>query len=169
MPRKRKVPTPGAATDPRGGPRTGQPGRAYPNRSDLTAQPARSAPNQPYGARAMQESAQRAVPMAGGPTLPAVPGTSGVAAGPVGGPPPSPAGGPLPGAAGDFLRPSERPDEPLTAGLPVGPGAGPSALPAPHNPGSDILPQLQALYAAFPSEGLREIIEDIETGNGGIA
>ena len=37
-------------------------------------------------------------------------------------------GSPLVGAAGPLDRPTERPNEPVTHGLPVGPGAGPEAL-----------------------------------------
>lgn len=43
-------------------------------------------------------------------------------------PAPQPTPGPLPGEAGDLLRPTERPDEPITAGLDVGEGNGSDAL-----------------------------------------
>lgn len=59
-------------------------------------------PGQTYGAETVQKNAMDAVPMAATP-LPA-PGT-------------------LP-----LVRPSERPNEPFTHGLPVGPGDGPEAL-----------------------------------------
>jgi hypothetical protein len=34
----------------------------------------------------------------------------------------------MPGSNGPLTRPTERPNEPVTHGLPVGPGAGPEAL-----------------------------------------
>lgn len=98
---------------PRGGARQGTPGRAYGNRSDLngpkppgTPLPVTAAAGQPYGARKAQEDAQRAVPMAAG--LPA----------------------PAPTQVPSLAEPSSRPDEPVTSGLPMGPGAGPEALTA---------------------------------------
>lgn len=59
-------------------------------------------PGQTYGAETAQKNAMDAVPMA---------------------PSPLPAPGSVP-----LVRPSERPNEPFTHGLPVGPGAGPEAL-----------------------------------------
>src|SRR5438034_8515331 len=74
MPRARKaptVPTPGAGpADPRGGPRAGTPGKAYPQRSDLTAQKVATTPNQAYGEAGQQATAQRTVPLAGPPAQP---------------------------------------------------------------------------------------------------
>jgi len=130
MPRARRSPVPGQAGDPRGGPRVGTPGRQYANRSDLTAQPVRVATGQPYGEAGAQAAAQRAVP------LPQTPGPPTVAAAPpVSGPP----GGPYPGEVTSLQAPTQRPNEPLTHGLPMGPGAGPEVLPQtapPDNVGS---------------------------------
>ncbi len=42
------------------------------------------------------------------------------------GSPPSQA--PAPGSLGNFLGPTQRPGEPVTAGIPLGPGPGPEAL-----------------------------------------
>lgn len=54
--------------------------------------------------------------------------------------------------------PTERPEEPLTAGSPSGPGPGPEALNlAP--PEQDEADELRAIYKMFPTEGLRELIE----------
>lgn len=54
------------------------------------------------------------------------------------------------------------PNEPVTAGLPIGPGAGPEALlMAP--PGDAELGELRAIYNERPSDGLRRLIEFIET------
>lgn len=127
MPRTRKR---------QGGPREGQPGKAYPNRSDLTAQKVAVAPGQTYGEGAAQERAQQALPMAGAPAPPP-------------GPAPGPgAMGPAPGAGGPFGRPTERPDEPSTTGLAMGPGAGPEALMM-NRPEAD--PDLALLRAYLPT------------------
>ena len=131
---------------PRGGPRNGTPGTAYPNRTDLAQQPslpARVATDQTYGKAQQQLQAQRTVPMAPPPTL-IGPTGPGPAAAPPG--PPAPAGPPAgpgpalppaplppqmaPGGAGPLERATERPDEPVTAGAPLGPGPGPE-LPTP--------------------------------------
>lgn len=104
------------------------------NRVDrLTPEAPTAAPNQPYGEAGQQIAAQRAVPLAGAPTMQA------------GGPPPPPQPGGAPaGGPGDLMaaaqahngpgnsmlltRPTERPNEPVTYGLPIGPGGGPEAL-----------------------------------------
>lgn len=110
-----------------------RPGAA--NRTDLatpTPAPIQTAPGQTYGEAGAQQAAQHAIPTANGPTMPASPG--------------APASLPPQGAPGlsDIMaqatqhagpsnslaidRPTERPDEPVTHGLPGGPGAGPEAL-----------------------------------------
>lgn len=99
----------------RGGARTGTPGTAYPNRTDLAGS---VATGQPYGHAAAQLDAQSIVPMG----TPSVPAAS------------TPASWPLPGAAGPLDRPTERPGEPVTAGVGVGPGPGPT----PEGPDPDI-------------------------------
>lgn len=93
---------------PRGGKRSGKPGGLYPNRSDLRGPgtpdiPKQEFQGQPYGAATQQAQAQQVAPVAA---------------------PPMPA----PGSLGAFNRPTERPDEPITAGLPSGPGPGPEVL-----------------------------------------
>lgn len=119
---------------PRGGRRRGAPGTAYGNRTDMNKPvPVQAATGQPYGAAKAQLDAQRAVPVA---------------------PPPSP-----PGGMGDFLRATERPGEPLTAGIPSGPGPGPEALNMTGNPDRD---ELGAIYMQFPSEGLRQLLEAMD-------
>lgn len=99
------------------------------NRTDL-AVPNVQAPAQEYGERQAQQAAQRAVPVAAPPGQPSPPTTpaQGAPSGPVGGPPAQglpPVSGPgiLP-----FLHPTNRPNEPVTAGLPTGAGPGPEAL-----------------------------------------
>lgn len=116
-----------------GGVRTGSPG-ARPNRTDIAAPravPNEVAPGQTYGAGAAETAAQRAVPVSqppGPPTGAPVP-TSGAAgpdlpaAGQPFNPPPGQAPGELP-----WLHPTNRPHEPITAGLPVGAGGGPEIL-----------------------------------------
>lgn len=91
---------------PRGGARQGKPGKAYPQRTDLSAvkPPMMAATGQPYGQAKAQMDAQRAVPVAPPPAQPPV-------------------------AAKPFVRPTERPQEPVTAGVSLGPGPGPEALP----------------------------------------
>lgn len=51
----------------------------------------------------------------------------------MGGAMPSLGAGPGPGELGPLTAPTDRPGEPLTHGLPTGPGAGPEAL-TPPNP-----------------------------------
>jgi hypothetical protein len=130
-----------------GGMRVGAPGTAYPNRSDLSSQkslPARAATGQTYGQAGQQLQAQQTVPMApqpvpmpppGGPG-PALPTGPAPSPPPMGGPPPSPMPSPAPaGSLGPYNGPTERPNEPITAGAPFGAGPGPEALaPSPLMP-----------------------------------
>ena len=53
--------------------------------------------------------------------------------------------------------PSARPDEPVTAGMPFGPGSGPNPVGMPTE--SPLLRQLRAMYAQYPSIHLRRMIE----------
>lgn len=130
-----------------GGRRQGTPGQAYGNRTDLNQnrQPIRVASGQEYGARQAQVAAQKAVPL----PAPPVPAS-----------PPAPA----PGSFGAFNRPTEFPDEPLTAGLPVGPGAGPEAIVAPGGLSADerVLAELKGLYRANPNRDLARLIAHAE-------
>jgi hypothetical protein len=104
----------------KGGKRQGTPGTAYGNRSDLNM-PISTVPNQEYGKAAMQRSAQQAVPMGQSPVAPTVP-TAPTQSQPL----------PRPGSM-PHIAPTTRPNEPVTNGLPFGPGAGPEALnPAPN-------------------------------------
>src|ERR1019366_1401153 len=91
------------------------------NRPDLTMPQAPSAaPGQEYGAAAASLASQSAVPMAGGAQPPA--GQDMMAALQA-----HTAANPA-GARGAIDRPTERPNEPVTHGLPVGPGGGPEVL-----------------------------------------
>lgn len=145
---------------PRGGQRTGKPGKSYGNRTDLNpAVPIKAAPGQQYGKATAQIEAQRAVPVAR-------PATDVVAPAPAVGPDASaPASGPaappmpLPGQVIPLDAPSQRPGEPITAGLAMGAGAGPEALGPLGGGGEDVGMQLRAIYAQFPNEDLRSLLE----------
>lgn len=87
-------------------------------------------------------------------------------------PQPSPAGpasesvrGPGPAGPASVIpldAPTMRPDEPLTAGVDIGPGPG---APPMSQPATDpLIEELRAAYLAFPSEDLRELLEDYDTG-----
>lgn len=128
---------------PRGGKRTGTPGTAYANRSDLN-RPATGVPTPTYGDKAAQQRAQQAIPL------------------PEQSAPPAPQQRvPVPGERGAFDRDTERPGEVISSGLPIGPGPGPSAL----MPAVD--PALEALRKAMrvaPNNRIQDLIEAIEAG-----
>lgn len=135
----------------RGGARTGTPGQGYANRTDLHAvQPIRVAPSAQYGQGVAQADAQRAIP------LPAQPPP----AAPMGGAaPPAPQGPPvLPGSLGEFHRPTERPSEPLQAGLATGPGGGPPPAPDPMLTVAAILNRLPAEHDSPEAAALRNVL-----------
>jgi hypothetical protein len=122
--------------------------KQYPNRSDLRNSaklPAKAATGQTYGEAGKQLAAQRAVPMAAPPT----------AVAPVATQPPV-----APGSMGPLNRPTERPDEPLTAGAPFGPGTTPQGMQYMGPRNSDpILDELRALYAQFPNDDLANMLD----------
>ena len=105
-------------------PRTGKGGKqqgasqtAYGNRSDLNnrgPEPITVAPGEPYGQRQMLEDAQRAIPVSGVQTpAPAAEAPQAAPQAPQAAPQaPTPGPGEIP-----FLHPTERPDEPVNAGL----------------------------------------------------
>jgi hypothetical protein len=110
-----------------------------------------AATGQTYGEAGKQMAAQRAVPM---------------------GAPPTEAAGqpqmrrPMPGSLGDLTRPTERPDEPITAGADF--GAGPSSLqagilPAP-SASNDVLEQLLYLNRLYPNPDVENLISVIRDG-----
>lgn len=129
MPRKAK-------SGNRGGRRAGNPATAYPNRSDLNE--TKTVPPAAFTGQAYGQATQQARVQQSGPRPPAFP---------------------PPGSLGDFAGPTARPDEPLTAGAPVGPGPGPESLGVLGGTDTDI--RIRALYQAHPSEPLREIIESM--------
>ena len=111
-----------------GGTRTGTPGTAYPQRTDLnTSLPVQTAPSEgrDFGAVARDERAQREVPLRPPPSA-----TAGVPNVP----------GPAPGELTGLNAPTRRPNQPLTDGVDIGPGRGPEALmSSPRKVGSRLL------------------------------
>lgn len=66
---------------------------------------------------------------------------------------------------GPFDRPTETPDEPVTAGLPIGPGPGPEAIPAAGiQPGSkqDLMLQVRAIASRYPNPALLALLTELE-------
>lgn len=125
----------------------------YPNRSDLR-NPANkvakmAATGQTYGKATEQIRAQEAVPMGSGPNAEL----------------PEPA--PIPGQFGPLDRTSERPAEPITAGMSFGEGPGPEMLAATPNmaPGSkdDLIMQLRAAAAKYPNPNLIQLLVMLES------
>lgn len=132
--------------DRRGGARVGRAGASYPNRSDMRTQPVRTPPSTSYGEAAASERAQQAIP------LPAQAQGAGAAAGMPAAPAPLPGDQPL-------GRPSDRPGEPLTAGLPIGAGLGPSAsMPTPD----PVVAVLREGLRRFPNQALAALLEAME-------
>ena len=113
--------------------------KQYPNRSDLRGGKVakQTVTGQTYGQATQQMEAQSAVPMASAPTdRPVV----------------------APGSMGAFDRPTGRPEEPVTAGASFGPGPTPQTQFA--IPTSDpVLIELRALYQAYPSEELADMLD----------
>lgn len=132
----------------RGGARSGTPGKAYSNRSDMQAPKAPT--GLPYGEHKQLVDAQHAVPL---PNVGAAPAAGGVL--PAQGTPP---------ALGDFTRPTERPTEPVTAGLSVGPGPGPEALQTVGPAADQIGLRLRVLYQQNPNNDLLRLIELHDNG-----
>ena len=128
----------------------------YPNRTDLN-NPAKklavtTTPGQTYGEAGAQRRAQQAVPM-GAPQAPQVA-------------PQQQQRQPLP--VTPLNAPSERPDEPVTAGNPLGAGPGMESLPQPRpmgtTPGSrqDLINQVRYIYSKTPNTALLQLILELE-------
>lgn len=102
-----------------------------------------AARGQTYGKAKQQMEAQRAVPMARQPTeiMPERPRVR-------------------PGDLGPFGRPTERPNEPITAGVSVGPGPGPAGagIPVILDQARGAIEELRAIYEMFPSDDLADLI-----------
>ena len=107
------------------GARQGAEGTAYSNRTDLNV-PKMTVPGQEYGMAGQQMQAQSAVPMGSTP-MPQMAAPA---------PAPQAQSVPMPGSL-PHLEATQRPNEPVTAGLPFGPGPGPEVLAnqaAPNSP-----------------------------------
>ena len=121
---------------------------AYGQRTDLNKMPATAVPGQTYGEAGAQKSAQQAVPM-GASAQPAPPSVT-------------------PGQYGPFDRATERPNEPVTTGNPLGAGAGPEVLPAPPpaylQPGSreDLISQVRYIYSKNPNSAVFQLLLELE-------
>jgi hypothetical protein len=125
----------------------------YPNRSDLRNAATRTArfTGQTYGQATQQARSQQAVRPG---TQPETLQAQAMAAGQA-----SPR--PRPGAQ-SLLRPTERPDEPITAGAPFGPG--PNQLSGMRRrlmPVDDVEENLRVLYEMYPNEGVRLLLTRI--------
>lgn len=119
---------------------------SYKNRTDLQNPAAKiaasAAKGQTYGEAGKQIAAQKAVPMGASPadTVPQAPQVQ-------------------PGQLGALNRPTERPAEPVTAGAPFGPGpSSPAGFAVPRN-NDPVLQELRALYQAYPSEDLADLLD----------
>lgn len=124
---------------PRGGRRQGRPGVSYSQRTDLNVQPVRTTPSQHYGDRVANERAQQAQPL---PQAPGIhPTVQAMMQAPVG------QGAPAP----SLLRDTERPGEPVQAGLDA-------------NLQSTDLDLLRALKDRFPSAGMNELFSAMGFG-----
>lgn len=121
---------------PPGGTRTAKAGATYANRSDLNG-----SADATYGDGVNAEVVRTATPNTPRPPAP----TSG-GGGMVG-----------PGAIGPLDAPTDRPDEPLTAGLPIGPGPGPAGMAALPEINPDI-ERLRALARHYPSPDVMRLI-----------
>lgn len=140
--------------DNRGGVRSGKIGGQYPQRRDLQAPGTQITPsNVPrsasYGQGASQARALKATPTAGPPRLPqgggGAPQQAALA----------------PGSIPSLSDPTARPDEPVTAGLPIGAGPGTSAMGmVPMD--SPELSILRALYLTYRSPDIRRQIAYLE-------
>jgi hypothetical protein len=117
----------------------------YPNRSDLRNPATKKVAftGQTYGQATQQAASQQAMSPGSAPTD--------VQAQQV--------ARPVPGAQ-SLTRPTERPNEPITAGADF--GAGPNAMQAGIMPRivpvDDVMEQLRVLYRMFPNDGLADMI-----------
>lgn len=118
---------------------------AYPNRTDLNNAfnkvARKAAPGQTYGEAAKQIEAQKAMPMGASPAdaRPSV----------------------APGSLGAFNRPSDRPEEPITAGVDFGAGmnsvqAGINNPPRVEDP---VLERLKNIFRNYPNDELADLID----------
>lgn len=106
-----------------------------------------AAQNQTYGMATQQLESQRVVPMGAAPTE--------IQAGQ--------AARPKPGGS-DFARATDRPDEPITAGAPFGPGVGPMAAGIPmFDPRGNALQEIRAIAEAEQNQDLMDLLSRWES------
>lgn len=137
----------------RGGERTGTPGAAYGNRTDLNQnhQPIAVKTGQTYGEAQRQERSQKALPLPAAPPGPSATGPSTPGA-------PGPDLAALLGSLPGLTDPTNRPGEPLTAGLPFGPGPGPVAPQA----GSPAAGLVRRMLAEYPEQELFDLLAELD-------
>lgn len=128
-----------------------------------STQPPSAPKNQEYGQRGAQLASQRNQPIAASPLV-------GSATGKAGRPrttqPGQDAGGGLqPGQIPSLADPTARPNEPLTAGLPLGQGPGPEALTA-ASFGPEELSVLRGIMLQYPNDDIRRQLEWTERNLG---
>lgn len=117
---------------------------ANPQRTDLQAvpdQPVTAASGQPYGERGAQEAAQRAIPLpdlAAATVRPNEPIHAGMATGP----------GP----------------SPAQAGIPTGAMGGAAGAAGPVTPAQDVSDFFRALFTAYPTDELADLIATLDAG-----
>jgi hypothetical protein len=126
--------------------------KQYSNRSDLRNPAGKvakmAAKGQAYGEAGKQMAAQSVVPVAAPPTETL----------------PQPT--PVPGQVTDLMAPTERPNEPITAGMDFGPGPSSAVLGPPMrpNPGSnqDLAEQVRAIASLYPNPALLQLVMDLQ-------
>lgn len=124
-------------------------------------QPIQTPKGEDYGEANAMADRQRVQPVAGAATTPATPQSAVPGSGSAGGPLPGMAPGQIPGLS----DPSAFPEEPLTAGLPNGPGPGPEALRSAAF-GPQELSNMRAIFLRYPNDDLRRLIEWTEQNLG---
>lgn len=60
--------------------------------------------------------------------------------------------------------PTQRPDEPITEGLPMGAGAGPDFAMARNDPSADIITRLEAFYQRWPTPEMSRLLQEARRG-----
>jgi hypothetical protein len=108
------------------------------------------AANGQYGERKALQQMQTAAPMQGNP-VPSMP-TPSLPASPQPAMPPEP--------ITNLFAPTERPEEPLTSGVPFGPGS--NIPPALASAQDDVAAQIRAAYAMYPNEDLYRLVMALE-------
>lgn len=120
---------------------------ALSQRTDVGGQPIRHMADPRYGEDKAFVEQQKGAPLADGPDAPPAPSMGGM--GQASSSPEQPA---MPRDVTPFGAPTERPDEPVTAGSPLGPGPGPNIGKPPVGPGQ--LSSALSQYFAADNTGI---------------